>query len=304
MLLTWHTRLTSCSFGSSLKPLQMFQVIRALGGGNGEKRRGGLHLARPKSPNMQELKRRFRQVLSSKVKSATTLWLQESPKKCRTNQKECSELPVKSMRKQQDASTRKILDFVLSGNEAINDRKRPLQGLKYFWEHQLSSDGHVKIEWSPLAEALPVFRWSSLAMWPPFLFFWQKDVQIKYAYTAQQILNPLDSSLGVTQPTNSAFTEWLRVRDLSVVLIFLCRVEALTSFFSSNNSSGNKTFNFVVRLISRWKQPWIWTYNKHSLRVCPVCHIRLDLQNRKWPQNGSIQGFYAETIAGATVDQQ
>ncbi|KAI3376145.1 hypothetical protein L3Q82_016672 [Scortum barcoo] len=50
-----------------------FQVIRALGGGNGEKRRGGLHLARPKSPNMQELKRRFRQVLSSKVKSATTL---------------------------------------------------------------------------------------------------------------------------------------------------------------------------------------------------------------------------------------
>ncbi|XP_035464282.1 ras-like protein family member 11A-like [Scophthalmus maximus] len=49
------------------------EVIRALGGGNGEKRRGGLHLARPKSPNMQELKRRFRQVLSSKVKSATTL---------------------------------------------------------------------------------------------------------------------------------------------------------------------------------------------------------------------------------------
>ncbi|XP_037615556.1 ras-like protein family member 11A-like isoform X1 [Sebastes umbrosus] len=49
------------------------QVIRALGGGNGEKRRGGLHLARPKSPNMQELKRRFRQVLSSKVKSSTTL---------------------------------------------------------------------------------------------------------------------------------------------------------------------------------------------------------------------------------------
>uniref|UniRef100_A0A3B5LVD8 small monomeric GTPase n=1 Tax=Xiphophorus couchianus TaxID=32473 RepID=A0A3B5LVD8_9TELE len=35
--------------------------------------KGGLHLARPKSPNMQELKRRFRQVLSSKVKSATTI---------------------------------------------------------------------------------------------------------------------------------------------------------------------------------------------------------------------------------------
>ncbi|XP_028983213.1 ras-like protein family member 11A-like [Betta splendens] len=49
------------------------EVSRALGGGNGEKRRAGLHLARPKSPNMQELKRRFRQVLSSKVKSATTI---------------------------------------------------------------------------------------------------------------------------------------------------------------------------------------------------------------------------------------
>uniref|UniRef100_A0A3P8T807 small monomeric GTPase n=1 Tax=Amphiprion percula TaxID=161767 RepID=A0A3P8T807_AMPPE len=49
------------------------EVIRAFGGSNGEKRRGGLHLARPKSPNMQELKRRFRQVLSSKVKSATTI---------------------------------------------------------------------------------------------------------------------------------------------------------------------------------------------------------------------------------------
>uniref|UniRef100_A0A9J7ZHL9 small monomeric GTPase n=1 Tax=Cyprinus carpio carpio TaxID=630221 RepID=A0A9J7ZHL9_CYPCA len=49
------------------------EVSRALGGGNGEKRKGGLHLARPKSPNMQELKRRFRQVLSSKVKSATAL---------------------------------------------------------------------------------------------------------------------------------------------------------------------------------------------------------------------------------------
>lgn len=56
-----------------LRGFSAFQVIRALGGGNGEKRRGGLHLARPKSPNMQELKRRFRQVLSSKVKSATTL---------------------------------------------------------------------------------------------------------------------------------------------------------------------------------------------------------------------------------------
>ncbi|KAJ0055674.1 hypothetical protein NL108_009634 [Boleophthalmus pectinirostris] len=49
------------------------EVIRSFGSGNGEKRRGGLHLARPKSPNMQELKRRFRQVLSSKVKSAPTL---------------------------------------------------------------------------------------------------------------------------------------------------------------------------------------------------------------------------------------
>ncbi|TNN37473.1 Ras-like protein family member 11A-like [Liparis tanakae] len=49
------------------------EVVRALGGANGEKRRGGLHLARPKSPNMQELKRRFRQVLSSKGKSSTAL---------------------------------------------------------------------------------------------------------------------------------------------------------------------------------------------------------------------------------------
>lgn len=131
-------------------------------------------------------------------------------------------------------------------------------------------------------------------MWPPFLFFWKKDVQIKYAYTAQQILNPLTARLvSHNQRTLRSQNDWvekLRVRDLSVVLIFLCSVEALTYFFS-NNSSGNKTFNFVVRLISRWKQPWIWTYNKHSLRVCPVCHIRLDLQNRKWPQNGSIQGF-------------
>ncbi|KAE8584255.1 hypothetical protein XENTR_v10020881 [Xenopus tropicalis] len=39
---------------------------------NGEKRRG-LHLGRPRSPNMQELKRRFKQVLSSKVKATTTL---------------------------------------------------------------------------------------------------------------------------------------------------------------------------------------------------------------------------------------
>ncbi|XP_069842637.1 ras-like protein family member 11A-like [Dendropsophus ebraccatus] len=39
---------------------------------NGEKRRG-LHLVRPRSPNMQDLKRRFKQVLSSKVKSTPTL---------------------------------------------------------------------------------------------------------------------------------------------------------------------------------------------------------------------------------------
>ncbi|NWR95566.1 RSLBL protein, partial [Furnarius figulus] len=40
--------------------------------GNGEKRRG-LHLARPKSPNMQDLKRRLKQALSSRGKSATAL---------------------------------------------------------------------------------------------------------------------------------------------------------------------------------------------------------------------------------------
>ncbi|CAL9694152.1 unnamed protein product [Knipowitschia caucasica] len=49
------------------------EVIRSFGSANGEKRRGGLHLARPKSPNMQELKRRFRQVLSSRSKSGPTL---------------------------------------------------------------------------------------------------------------------------------------------------------------------------------------------------------------------------------------
>lgn len=49
------------------------EVSRALGGANGEKRWGGLHLVRPKSPNMQELKRRFRQVLSSRGKSTTTV---------------------------------------------------------------------------------------------------------------------------------------------------------------------------------------------------------------------------------------
>ncbi|XP_018607153.2 ras-like protein family member 11A-like isoform X2 [Scleropages formosus] len=49
------------------------EVGRAFGGGSGEKRWAGLHLARPKSPNMQELKRRFRQVLSSRGKSSSAL---------------------------------------------------------------------------------------------------------------------------------------------------------------------------------------------------------------------------------------
>ncbi|MFT7802090.1 ras-like protein family member 11A-like isoform X1 [Arapaima gigas] len=49
------------------------EVGRTLGGGNGEKRWAGRHLARPKSPNMQELKRRFRQVLSSRGRSASAL---------------------------------------------------------------------------------------------------------------------------------------------------------------------------------------------------------------------------------------
>ncbi|KAK6480466.1 ras-like protein family member 11A-like [Huso huso] len=47
------------------------EVSRAIGSSNGEKRRG-LHLVRPKSPNMQDLKRRFKQVLSSKAKSSNT----------------------------------------------------------------------------------------------------------------------------------------------------------------------------------------------------------------------------------------
>ncbi|KAJ8266033.1 hypothetical protein GJAV_G00125150 [Gymnothorax javanicus] len=48
------------------------EVSRALGSGASEKR-WGLHLARPKSPNMQELKRRFRQALSARVRAATAL---------------------------------------------------------------------------------------------------------------------------------------------------------------------------------------------------------------------------------------
>lgn len=52
----------------------------------------------------------------------------------------------------------------------------------------------------------------------------------------------------------------------------------------------SKDFQFVVRLMSSWKQ-WICPYNKLSLRVCSVCHLSLDLPNRKWPQDGSVQGF-------------
>uniref|UniRef100_A0A8C5TGN9 small monomeric GTPase n=1 Tax=Malurus cyaneus samueli TaxID=2593467 RepID=A0A8C5TGN9_9PASS len=48
------------------------ELCRSIGSGNGEKRRG-LHLVRPKSPNMQDLKRRLKQALTSKGKSATTL---------------------------------------------------------------------------------------------------------------------------------------------------------------------------------------------------------------------------------------
>uniref|UniRef100_A0A7M4EKB3 small monomeric GTPase n=1 Tax=Crocodylus porosus TaxID=8502 RepID=A0A7M4EKB3_CROPO len=48
------------------------ELSRMIGSCNGEKRRG-LHLIRPKSPNMQDLKRRLKQALTSKGKSATTL---------------------------------------------------------------------------------------------------------------------------------------------------------------------------------------------------------------------------------------
>ncbi|XP_063272829.1 ras-like protein family member 11A-like [Prinia subflava] len=52
---------------------QLCQELSRSGGGcNGEKRRG-LHLVRPKSPNMQDLKRRLKQALTSKGKSATAL---------------------------------------------------------------------------------------------------------------------------------------------------------------------------------------------------------------------------------------
>ncbi|XP_053561019.1 ras-like protein family member 11A [Bombina bombina] len=40
--------------------------------GSGEKRRGSI-IPRPKSPNMQDLKRRFKQALSSKVKTSSTV---------------------------------------------------------------------------------------------------------------------------------------------------------------------------------------------------------------------------------------
>uniref|UniRef100_A0A8D2Q2R6 small monomeric GTPase n=1 Tax=Varanus komodoensis TaxID=61221 RepID=A0A8D2Q2R6_VARKO len=46
------------------------EMSRMIAGCNGEKRRG-LHLVRPKSPNMQDLKRRLKQALSSKGKAAT-----------------------------------------------------------------------------------------------------------------------------------------------------------------------------------------------------------------------------------------
>ncbi|NXO29822.1 RSLBL protein, partial [Cisticola juncidis] len=48
------------------------ELSRSCGGCNGEKRRG-LHLVRPKSPNMQDLKRRLKQALTSKGKSGTAL---------------------------------------------------------------------------------------------------------------------------------------------------------------------------------------------------------------------------------------
>uniref|UniRef100_A0A803SMC0 small monomeric GTPase n=1 Tax=Anolis carolinensis TaxID=28377 RepID=A0A803SMC0_ANOCA len=51
---------------------QEMSRMMASGGCNGEKRRG-LHLVRPKSPNMQDLKRRLKQALSSKGRATTAL---------------------------------------------------------------------------------------------------------------------------------------------------------------------------------------------------------------------------------------
>lgn len=124
--------------------------------------------------------------------------------------KRIQELPVKSMRKQQGASTWHICDFVLSGSDAINDRKRPLQGLKYCWNHQLSSDGHAKIEWSTLAVTL--LQFSEEACWPcdPLSSVPLKERrpnEIRLYSSANPEAS--DSSLGVTQPANSAFTQWL-----------------------------------------------------------------------------------------------
>ncbi|XP_078496100.1 ras-like protein family member 11A-like isoform X2 [Lissotriton helveticus] len=48
------------------------EMSRMMASCNGEKRKG-LHLIRPKSPNMQDLKRRFKQVLSARVKSTAVI---------------------------------------------------------------------------------------------------------------------------------------------------------------------------------------------------------------------------------------
>ncbi|XP_060688084.1 ras-like protein family member 11A-like isoform X1 [Hemiscyllium ocellatum] len=48
------------------------EVCKVIGNNNGEKRRG-LLLGRPKSPNMQDLGRRLKQALSSKVKSTASV---------------------------------------------------------------------------------------------------------------------------------------------------------------------------------------------------------------------------------------
>lgn len=169
----------------------MFQVIRALGGGNGEKRRGGLHLARPKSPNMQELKRRFRQVLSSKVKSATTLWLQDNTIKAmqlEENPKASKETPEKTSR----CLNMKDWWLLIFGNKAINDRKRLLEWLKYFWDHKLSSDEQAKTEWCLLAVKLFLFLDEACGLHGLFTV---KEDAARSTTTAQQTLNPLTARL-------------------------------------------------------------------------------------------------------------
>lgn len=150
------------TLSSSILYVPASQVIRALGGVNGEKRRGGLHLARPKSPNMQELKRRFRQVLSSKVKSATTLWWQNRgeqnitrfvPWQGRPWKEEV--LPSERLETYGRRLHREDLWLFMLGNPAIGGLKRPVCRDQSILKGSQAAGMRwtVKTEWSTGSEA-------------------------------------------------------------------------------------------------------------------------------------------------------